>query len=216
MGWLRALLVAIVCLVALRRRVREVSSRRRRRTREAPERSPRATWALPGPRRPGRAAAVSVDNRVRRPTEACRVARRARICGPSAERCPTAAATRSIAVGVRWDRKCQLGHCTGQAYCGNGMCDAGETCESCPGDCGCGTGRCVAAACCTPNCAGKDCGDGRLRRDLRSGMRRGPFSARQAVRGERLLRKRCVQPHGQGGLQHVLGGLRLQRRVTNA
>jgi len=177
-----------------------IVSRRRRRTREAPDDH------LEQRGRFGASQTVERRGFVHRFVDdgACRVARRrgsADRVRNGAQRLPT----RSDCGRCRWDRNVKLGHCTGQAYCGNGMCDAGETCESCPGDCGCGRAmrRCGVLHTELRGCE-------RLRGTCRGGCGAGHSASRQ-VRGERLLRKRCVhKPHGQGGLQHVLGGLRLQ------
>jgi hypothetical protein len=54
---------------------------------------------------------------------------------------------------------CDAGRCANQPYCGNGLCDIAETCETCPADCGCNGHACLRGACCVPSCTGKTCGD---------------------------------------------------------
>lgn len=73
----------------------------------------------------------------------------------------------SVACG---NGKCEAGEtcqtCPGDCgscpvLCGNGMCEAGETCSSCPGDCGqcCGNGTCEADFGETCSTCSQDCGD---------------------------------------------------------
>jgi hypothetical protein len=44
--------------------------------------------------------------------------------------------------------------------CGNGTCQAGETCANCAQDCTCPSGQTclVSGTCCAKQCAGKECG----------------------------------------------------------
>lgn len=54
---------------------------------------------------------------------------------------------------------CIVGKCVVQPWCGDWLCNAGETCASCPGDCVCGCGRtCLDGQCVFTACDGRDCG----------------------------------------------------------
>ncbi len=55
---------------------------------------------------------------------------------------------------------CEAGVCVYEPWCGDGACDAGETCASCAADCACGCGRaCEGGSCVYTACDDLACGD---------------------------------------------------------
>ncbi|MCA9665647.1 MAG: hypothetical protein KC503_08665 [Myxococcales bacterium] len=85
------------------------------------------------------------------------------LCNPGSPRCPTGYTCNAANVCVK-DGVCPAGvpGCTGNANCGDGKCEGGETCTSCEKDCGkcpntnCGDGKCEGGETCT-SCE-QDCG----------------------------------------------------------